>query len=279
MEFEFVFSGEESERGVIDFYDAARALAGFQRSLAIVTHLAINGEVITHAPKLSGAQILFPAIEHGSWKAKALVILGSMVTLGSVGKDSPVGHVVTSLYDYVLSETMGFHPDYSRTLQDQYAQYLHEHKISRDKIDSAIEKCENSVADMHRPIVVSGTAGFGRVFAGGETDKKIGPDFNEITYDYVRTTIRDPNISEITGSISSFNNNTYKGRVFSPEDGRPIPFELLETARDRRSVGRITRSQHLAGQRNFDESLITLVGYRLSSTTGRLKRLHVIEVR
>lgn len=277
IEFDLRFTGEEAERGVIDFYDAARALAGFQRSLALVTHLALNGEVITHATALAGAQILFPAVEEGSWKAKALLVLGATFTLGSVGKDSPVGHVVTSLYDYVVSETMGFHPDYDKTLQQQYGEYLEKNKVTREKIDSVIEKTENSVADMHRPVVASGTASSGHL-SGSLARERLGPDLTEYTYEYVKTTIRDPNLSDVAGFVSSFNNNTFKGRIFSLEEGRPIPFELMPDTRDRRSVGIITQSQHFSGQRQHDKAGVVLTGHKLVSTTGRLKRLHIKHV-
>lgn len=276
IELELRFTGEEADRGLIDFYDAARALAGFQRSLALVTHLALNGEVITHATALDGARILFPAIEEGSWKSRALVVFGGMMTLGSVGKDSPIGHIVTSLYDYVVSETMGFHPDYDKTLQAQYAEYLRAHKITREKVDSVIEKTENSVADMHRPVVASGTAGAGHITNG--SGNRVGPDLTEFTYEYVKSTIRDPNLSNIVGYISSFNNNTFKGRVFSIEEGRPIPFELMQDTRDRSSVGLITQSQHHSGQRQNDQAGVILTGHKLVSTTGRLKRLHIKHV-
>ena len=277
-ELELRFTGEEADQGLIDFYDAARALAGFQRSLALVTHLVLNGEVITHAPSLAGAQILFPAVEEGSWKSKAVIVFGGAFALGSVGKDSPVGHVVTSVYDYVVSETMGFHPDYDKTLQQQHAEYLAAHKISREKIDSVIEKTENSVADMHRPVVASGTASAGHITEGSLPKNRIGPDLTEFTYEYVKTTVRDPSLSETVGYVSSFNNNTFKGRIFSIEEGRPIPFELMPETRDRRSVGIITRSQHAAGQKQYDSAAIILTGHKLVSTTGRLKRLHIRQV-
>ena len=66
VEIDFVFQGKLAGDGLLESYDAARALVGFQRSLALTAHLMINGEIITHAPSLAGAQILFPALEEGS---------------------------------------------------------------------------------------------------------------------------------------------------------------------------------------------------------------------
>ncbi len=277
FEVELRFTGQEADRGLLDFYDASKALVGFQRSLALTVHLAINGEIITQAPSLSGAEIYFPAVEEGSWKSKAVVILGGAFALGSVGKDSPVGQMVTSLYDYVLSETMGFHPDYDKTLQQQYAEHLKEKGITKEKVDSLIEKTEASVAEMHRPVVASETAGAGEVSTGGPHKKKLGPELSIYTYEYVKRTIRSPDVTEIVGTVSSFNNNTYKGRLFSFAERRPIPFEILPDSRSRHIRGILTNSQHLAGQNPSDpKAVVKLSVYRLDSVTGRLKRLHVI---
>ncbi|HEY0413912.1 MAG TPA: hypothetical protein VGD66_12310 [Allosphingosinicella sp.] len=152
IEVELKFTGAESDNGFLNFYDAARALAGFERSLALTTHLVLNGEIITQSPALKGADIYLPHIEEGSWKAKAVVALSAASVVLSAGKDSPLGHVVTSVYDYVLSETMGFHPDYDKTLQQQYREHLAEKGITKEKLDSLSEKIEPSVAEIHRPI-------------------------------------------------------------------------------------------------------------------------------
>jgi hypothetical protein len=58
MEFELVFKGGRADEGIIEFYDVARALTGFQRSLALTTHLVLNGEVITQAPSAQGFELL-----------------------------------------------------------------------------------------------------------------------------------------------------------------------------------------------------------------------------
>ena len=56
--FRLSYEGNESDRQQIDLYDVSQALIGFQRSIALTTHLVINREVITQAPFLKGARIL-----------------------------------------------------------------------------------------------------------------------------------------------------------------------------------------------------------------------------
>jgi hypothetical protein len=121
------YRGRAADNNVLDLYDAGQALVGFHRSLALTTHLVLNNEIITQATALKGAQILsFPPHE-GSWKSTAVVIIGGIYALGSVTKDSPVGNLISSAYDYVIHETLGFHVDYAKTLGQQYEEYQKTH--------------------------------------------------------------------------------------------------------------------------------------------------------
>lgn len=275
IELELKFDGGLADRGLLEFYDAARALAGFQRSLALTTHFAINGEIITQAPYARGFQIFVPPFQEGSWKTKAMIGIGAAVTLTSAGRDSPLGHVITSIYDAVLYNTMGFHADYDKTLQQLYSENSNSN-ISSEKLDSLCEKIENSIADMHRPIVISGTANQAQVQRCGVSSEPIGPLMSSRTYEYVRQTNREDEETFVDGFVSSYNINTYNGRIYSEQDGRPIPFELTEEARTRTTVGVLTRSQHINGQNRFDHAArIRLHCNKLMSPTGKIKRLSV----
>ena len=109
------FMGDRADESEIEFYDVAQALIGFQRSLALTTHLILNDEIITQAPSLDGAQILALPPEPGSWKITAAIMLtGAFYTLGTAPKDTPIGNLISSAYDYVISETLGFHVDYDK---------------------------------------------------------------------------------------------------------------------------------------------------------------------
>lgn len=76
MSMSLSYDGALADNNVLAMYDAARALAGFQRTLALTAHLIINGEIITQAPSLKGASIISSTPEEGSWKVTAIIISG-----------------------------------------------------------------------------------------------------------------------------------------------------------------------------------------------------------
>lgn len=273
------FDGRLSDNHVLDFYDAARAMTGFQRSLALTTHLVVNGEIITQAPSLKNAEILVTTPEAGSWELVATIV-GAAWVAGTASKDTPLGHLLYSVYDYIIANTLGFHVDYEKSLYQQYQQRLIERNITPEKLDSLMEKTESSIADMHRPIVASESANQARLFwlnhSGAD---QIGPDMTELSYDYISRTIRRPDVIAHEGLVSSYNVNTFKGRIFIPSEQRPIPFELEDSAKDRTSVNLVTTSLRTnASSRGTRDGLITLHGNRLESSTGRLKALMVKDI-
>jgi len=270
------FDGNLAENHVLDFYDAARAMAGFQRSLALTTHLVLNGEIITQAPSLKNAEILVTTPEAGSWELIASIV-GVAWIAGTASKDTPLGHLLYSVYDYIIANTLGFHVDYDKSLYMSHREALSERNITQEKLDSLMEKTESSIADMHRPIIASESANQARLFwirASGI--EQIGPNMTEFSYEYISRTVRGENIVAHEGLVSSYNVNTFKGRIFLPDEQRPIPFELDEVARTRSNIHLVTSSLRTnASSRGLSDGLITLHGIRLESSTGRLKALIV----
>lgn len=273
------FEGKLSDNHVLNFYDAARAMTGFQRSLALTTHLVMHGEIITQAPALKEADILVSTPSPGSWEIIASIV-GAAWVAGTASKDTPLGHMLYSIYDYIISSTLGFHVDYEKSLFQSYRESLTEKGITPEKLESLMEKTESSIGDMHRPIVASQSATSAKLFRLSRSGvDQIGPDMTSLSNDYIARTIRRDELIEHQGLVSSYNVNTYKGRIFLPDEQRPIPFELDEVAKNRESVQIITSSLRTnATSRRESEGLIALYGRRLESSTGRLKALIVNKV-
>lgn len=286
LEITLQYTGRDSEQSEIDLYDVSQALVGFQRSLALTTHLILNNEVITQAPSLKGARIYAHPARRGSWELTALVAIttAAIYKLGTAPKETPIGHLIRSAYDYVISETLGFHVDYEKTLGQQYEELkshdLPSEPLSPARLDSLVEKCEVAIREMHRPISKSQTATVGKLIVSSETKPTlIGRPLTIETYEYIAYSERGSESQEIDGRISSYNINTFKGRIFARQEGRPIPFELAEGARDDHSIAAITASLSANAQNRYDEQgEIRFVAYENRARSGRLKGYYVVEV-
>ncbi|WP_296079697.1 hypothetical protein [uncultured Agrobacterium sp.] len=286
VKFSLSFEGNEADDNQLDFYDAADALTGFQRSLALTTHLILNGEIITQAPALKGARILIKSPEQGSWKVVTTVgmIMAGAHQLGTAPRDTVLGNLVTSAYDYVVNETLGFHVDFDKTLGQQYDELRKQRKpiapkITQSQMDALIEKCESSIKEMHRPIYASKTAETAVLRATYRRNPTEIAELDADTFDYVNLTTQIEQPFENTGRVSSYNINTFKGRIFVATEQRPIPFDLAESCRDIFSVQAITESlQRNARDRLGADGEVGFTAFRFESSTGRLKRLLITTV-
>lgn len=284
MLFTMSYEGASSDRHLIDLYDVSQALEGFQRSLALTTHLFLNDQVITQAPSLRGAKIFAVPPEEGSWKITA-VLSTALFTVGTAQNNSPIGHLLFSLYDYVISENLGVHVDYNKSLGVLYKESIRESSslpvITKPKADALVEKCRNAIVEMHRPIVASQTATHCVITSGPKgRETPLRTTLSYETYAYIHESLRDrtPNIYE--GRVSSYNTNTFKGRIYIPSLGRPIAFELEPHTQSKRAVGVITTSlfHNGLGQHQAPGCLIYIVAFRITSKSGNLKSLTISKV-
>jgi hypothetical protein len=261
------------------------ALYGFQRSLALVTHLAINNEIITQAPSLKNAEILALPAEIGSWKFTAVIastLASGIYTVGTASTDTPLGHLISSIYDYTLNRTFGIELYYDKTIR----QLLNEKELdtksipSPEQLNSLAEKAQNSIVDMHRPIE-KGSASKAEIKAQkGPRLVKIGPDMTIGTLSAARDEIEGESVRSFRGRISSYNMNTFTGRVYLPEQKRTIPFELGRDVRDRALVRRVSRSldENIAGLPDT-EGNIELEGLYYMTRSGELAKIIVTNIR
>lgn len=277
------YSGANSDNHELDLYDAGRALVGFQRSLALTVHAIINDEVITKATNLKGARIFSVPPADGSWKINATVIIVAtgVYNVTTVSKDTVLGHIILSAYDYVIHESLGFHVDFNKTLLMQYNEQNKEKSKTnlQSRLDSVIDKTGFSIRDMHRPIVVSGTASEAVVIGGvGAIKKPLSPKMNSKTFEYINFTKTDDKPSQILGMVSSYNINTYKGRVFIADEGRTIPFELADSAKMTQTINVILHSLTANAQQQMaGEAVIKFIALKNLSRSGQIKSFYIIE--
>ncbi|MDT4292028.1 hypothetical protein RO575_20895 [Methylomonas sp. MO1] len=288
IQFTLSFEGNDSDRNLIDYYDVAQALTGFQRSIALTTHLVLNSEIITQAPSLKGAKIYaFPA-EQGSWKSTAVISFIGMgiYNVATLENNSPLGHIVYSLYDYVVSESLGVHVDYNKSLGQLYEEAkkynIKVKPVTQSQADSLLEKCSTAIGEMHRPIYKNKTAESANIYCTLPDRPKlqINTKLTLESYDFLFETRITEVPEQFFGRVSSYNSNTYKGRVFIPEFGRPVVFELNQHARNQKSISLITSSLSANAVNDYADSnsSIKISAFRNTSRSGHLKSLIIITV-
>ncbi len=280
IKFTISFEGQDSDNHRIDLYDIAQALTGFQRSLALTTHLILNNEVITQAPSLKKATIYsFPA-EEGSWKMTVLICT-ALYSISTAPKDTPLGHIIYSAYDYVISESLGVHIDYNKTLGQLYEESQNQKipKIQQYQLDSVIEKCAVSIKEMHRPIYQTNTASEAKINAifNGK-DLPISSPLSIETYSHIREERIHPQEITIEGYISSYNVNTYKGRIYVPIIGRPIPFELRHNIQNMQTIQIIVDNLSKNALNSQDKYKVICKVLLVTSNSNQLKRYIVNHV-
>jgi hypothetical protein len=285
LELTLSYNGNDASNHEIDLYDVSQALIGFQRTLALTTHLVFNNKIITQAPALKNAKILASPVEEGSWKIKAGVVLTGVYFATTIPQNTVLGHVVFSLYDYVVSESLGFHVDFNKSLgklyEENQVKNLNIPTIKQYQADSLIEKCSTAIKEIHRPIFKTETATSASITAKfGNDIKPINANLSIDTYNYIDEIFSNPVPYIIKGRISSYNSNTFKGRIYSAEEGRPISFELQQSAKGDHPLQLIIASLSAYTRNNFDDKWINLycVVHKITSRSGQLKSYKITSI-
>jgi hypothetical protein len=285
LQFTLSFTGELADEHRIDLYDVSQAIIGFQRSIALTTHLVLNQKIITQAPAVKGAEILaFPPTD-GCWKLNSVVVLTALYGLGTLENNSPLGHLVYSLYDYVVSESLGVHVDLNKSLGQLYEEAQRNKVklplIKQHQADSLVEKCNTAMHEIHRPIYMTGTAGQAEITATINRERlPLETSFSMQTWEYIHETRTSDEEEAFVGRVSSYNSNTYKGRVYVEKFGRPVSFELSKNARGQKIVELVTSSLQSNALRAYkeDEGRVYFKGYQRTSRSGQLKSLLITDL-
>jgi hypothetical protein len=295
VEIELSFSGRNADHAEIDFYDVTEALRGFHRSLALTTQLVLTGKVSTRTTAFEDAQIFARPPEQGSWTVEVIVGVGTLAAgglyhFGTAPRDTPLGNLISSAYDYLISKSLGFHVDYSKTLGQQLEELrggtvppqgaVPPQGLTQPKLDAVAEKCGDAIKSMHSPIVRSETAEKAELTATIEgSSRLIGRPLTRESFDYLTIATRENERRDIVVRVSSYNMDTYYGRAHIPGEARPISFTLASSARWPQSVALITESLRLSATDPRDPAAgITFTAVRETTRSGRLKRLMVVRV-
>ena len=151
---------------------------------------------------------------------------------------------------------------------------------SERSFQPVVEKCEAAVREMHRPIYAKETAETASITSTFNGKRKpLTTELNIDSYEYMYQTIREDKITKHAGKVSSYNINTFKGRIYLLNEKRPIPFTLLDQAKTMQNQIKIANSLSTNIKSRFQEGDINIAGYKLLSKTGRLKGILITEIK
>lgn len=279
---EISYEGFSSDIHRIDLYDVSRAMMGIHRSLAITTHLILNKSIISKCTSLKNAEIISLPPEKGSWKMKIAIVLGSATTAAMVApQNSFLGHIVYSAYDYVLSESIGINVDYEKSLGKLSLEnkdkkiYIPEQHI----LDIVVDKCHNSLIDIHRPIYESKTAKIGQIKAFiGNKEIKFNSHFNQETFEYLTEEIHKDELFSITGRIVGFSATNHSGRISVDGVDRHIPFKLDYEVKTNENFEKIIESLKNSTLKNSTPINVTFDVKVIQTKKGKIKKYIVKKV-
>lgn len=199
--------------------------------------------------------------------------------------DTPLGHVIHSVYDYVVSESLGFHVDYDKSLGQLYEEHkasqIEVLRIEQYQIDSLIEKCSIAITEIHRPIFKTQSATNAIIESTlGDKMMSIGGMMDYSTYEYIHEFFISEMPDVIEGRVSSYNSNTFKGRIYVAAEGRPVAFELTDQCRLNNVVQLIVASLSVNAIKDYSSEWSTVYCrvFRNTSRSGHLKKYTILEV-
>jgi hypothetical protein len=257
-EFRFIYKSEDGSSS-LDAYDASQVLYGISRSLSILTHYAIHRKVIKQAPSLDGAKVLLEPPRRGSFEFIAPILLVS--NIGALAQN----FAASFLYDLAKTAYRRLSGK-SETPSSKEMQALV--RCASGDLDALSDAIQEDIVRIHRPLISTDKRYTISVWGGAVNIV----NFDNNTYDFVKTKVTEENEGEFFGEVRSFNGGTIQGRFWVEFEERTIGFSKNGAKRISDSA-RQALSWSLDQWVNKREGYVVMKGYPLSSKTGLLKHV------
>lgn len=249
--------------GALDAYEAARALLGASRALAISTNLFVNDEVISKAPSLKRAKIELRPIRSGILEFPIDILIPTVAGI----RDSIYAAIFWDYTKYIFSRTLG----------KKEPNIKSEAKSVLDRqggaVDAAVDRISAAMLEAHRPI---GRGAKHAIFVNGDNNNITIID--STSQEFLEHEIFDEKTINFEGTISSFNANTNIGGIFIPSEERVVRFnanyEEIFTDNSRAAI-----AESLVSYVARNPKTVRMRGHAIRTRTGDLKRIHAISVR
>lgn len=269
MEILIKFNGNQADRNIVPAYEAFQTLEGISRSIVLVSHFAIVGEVRKRHPFNSLIETNFVRVQPGSFEVILSLISSSAspllnTTWGNLTL-AVAGTFITDLLKYGIGALIGTR----RSPNNNLAKKVLEEK--EGDVSALIEAMDPAIRKAHT-IINNGTINI-NIISGAE---KIA-ELNDRTKEYINTDVEE-GITHIKAvSVGMLNVNTRHGRVFDRDLGRTIPISIPKSATPG-TLSNLGRSLQRYGQNEIENisSLIFIKYKRILSLDGDVKSYIVL---
>lgn len=263
--------GSEAKHHQVNLYDLSVSLRGIHRTFTIIGNFIQTDEIITRVPDAKGISILTQPIEKGSIALSISIAFSAAIYAMSQSKESVLGHLTWSCYDYLVKKATGKHVDPDKSL---FYTWYSDKGDPTPRIASLIHKTESALLDMHRPIITK-SADILHI----NPEHGLGITLDSKTYDAINNTHIYPDSTLFCGRTSSYNANTQSGMIYVDSEQRAIPFEfdkdaLIDATFIARSLSMYTRSKHLKSRTGFFE----FQARKVCSSGDYLKKLIITNI-
>lgn len=268
------FDGREAERHAIPAYEAIESLRGVTLALTMILYYMQEG-IVRHrkfenrrfqlnyiAEKEGSIETIFEFITNPSTVEILKYITGG-IGLGVAGNFT---------YDFIKSI---FSRSVGGVAADSIENLEAEGRLDSGDLQALVEAIEPSIKNAHRSI------GYGAdriLIINGDNNTVT---FNGRTKEYINSSREDDTNIDRNLSIGSFNANSGIGRAFDFEEGRTIPFELIDE--DRETNLYILQSfDSYAKRKRLGQELSSQIGVRykrILSPDGRTKKILISRAR
>lgn len=133
---------------------------------------------------------------------------------------------------------------------------------------------------MHRPIFKTSTATTAKISAKvGNENKALSTVLTMDTYAHIQEDLFKDDKNLMHGYISSYNINTFTGRIYATEVNRPIPFELSHDLQNNpKIIELVVDSLRENALKMKDRKQLKCLVNKIESKTGKLKKYYIVSM-
>jgi hypothetical protein len=269
------YTGGPADQNVLPAYDGVTSIDGITRSIQIILHAYMTGEVVSRATALRGASLIIKPAKPGSFVFELIALIEAYPATSTIAASI----AAPMFYDFLKTALRRATGDVDAEPETPSLRRLYERRdppplkrVRPADLDEPAETLEGSLQDGHRPI--GGASSVGKISISTPRTKLITLDAE--TKDWVNKSDAATKLEVLTGNVTRYNSLSRNGRAFVDQLGKVAPFRP-DPDFPEAELGLITWSLH--GTNIGMPNKLELRARRISSANGRIKRLILADCR